>query len=194
MESSAILLEKTGADMYSKRTSQNRLYRIWTEARRRCNNPRQQSYMDRKISFSTEWDDYDRFRLWSLENGYKDNLSIDRKDNRLGYSPGNCVWSTRTEQQLNMSKKRGSKSKYIGVSQYTGSSKRSKPFRARVYIKGREIRLGDFSTEILAAEARDIYLVSNGINAVLNFPQNKYLQVTRDKTLEESRLKQKDIS
>ena len=102
--------------MYTERTSSNRLYRIWIEARRRARNPRQESYKNKDIIFCSGWDDYMAFRKWSLLNGYTDDLSLDRIDNDLGYYPQNCKWSTRTEQQLNMSKRAGAQCKYIGVS------------------------------------------------------------------------------
>lgn len=36
-----------------------------------------------------------------MENGYADNLTIDRIDNSLGYSPDNCRWVSNDEQQKN---------------------------------------------------------------------------------------------
>ena len=41
------------------------------------------------------------FYNWSIENGYNDDLTIDRIDNEKGYSPQNCRWITNAEQQLN---------------------------------------------------------------------------------------------
>ena len=41
------------------------------------------------------------FYNWSLNNGYKDNLSIDRINNNLGYSPDNCRWATQEIQSRN---------------------------------------------------------------------------------------------
>lgn len=44
---------------------------------------------------------FKRFYDWSMCNGYKDNLTIDRIDNNKGYSPNNCRWITMKKQQRN---------------------------------------------------------------------------------------------
>ena len=37
-----------------------------------------------------EWKRWDSFKIWAVNNGYNDTLSIDRIDNNKGYYPENC--------------------------------------------------------------------------------------------------------
>lgn len=58
------------------------------------------------ITICDEWlNDFSTFAKWSTENGYANNLTIDRKDNTKGYSPDNCRWITIQEQQRNKRKR-----------------------------------------------------------------------------------------
>ena len=42
-------------------------------------------------------DDYRAFEKWALANGSRPELTIDRIDNDLGYSPDNCRFITQSE-------------------------------------------------------------------------------------------------
>lgn len=82
----------------------SRLYTIWDNMRSRCNNsnnPKYKDYGGRGISVCKEWDDYDSFKNWALENGYTDDLSIDRIDVNGNYEPVNCRWITQKKQCRN---------------------------------------------------------------------------------------------
>ena len=72
--------------------------------RSRCNNPNTKEYHrygGKGIKVCGEWNDYFVFRDWAYQNGYADNLTIDRMDNNGDYCPENCKWSTLVEQQQN---------------------------------------------------------------------------------------------
>lgn len=87
-----------------------RLYRIWSSMKTRCNNPNTKRYRDyggRGIKICEEWEEsFAAFRKWALENGYEDDLTIDRRDNDRGYYPENCRWITIKEQQSNRRKRK----------------------------------------------------------------------------------------
>ena len=81
-----------------------RLYNVWALIKQRCLNPKSFNYKyygGRGITICNEWLEFIPFRDWSLENGYADNLEIDRKENNLGYSPENCHFVTGKENSNN---------------------------------------------------------------------------------------------
>lgn len=47
------------------------------------------------------WLSFDAFRDWSLSNGYKDDLTLDRIDGSKDYCPENCRWVDWEVQQNN---------------------------------------------------------------------------------------------
>ncbi len=77
-----------------------KLYRIWHEMQRRCNDHNKTAYMrygGRGISICSEWDDPKMFYDWAMANGYEEGLQIDRIDNDGDYEPNNCQWVTAKE-------------------------------------------------------------------------------------------------
>ena len=60
------------------------------------------NYGARGITICNEWLEFKSFYDWSMENGYKEGLTIDRIDNNQGYRPDNCRWTTYLVQSHNL--------------------------------------------------------------------------------------------
>ena len=96
-----------------------RLNNIYDNMKRRCYNPKSDVYKyygGRGIKICDEWNNREKARLqngtcskgwlvfkkWALENGYQDNLTIDRIDPNGNYEPSNCRWVTMKVQSNNL--------------------------------------------------------------------------------------------
>ena len=79
-----------------------RIYRIWNSMKSRCSDIKDEHhykhYFGRGITVCDEWkNDFMNFYNWSMENGYSDDLELDRIDNDGNYEPSNCQWITHKE-------------------------------------------------------------------------------------------------
>ena len=90
----------------------SRIHTIYYNMRNRCYNPNYYlfaHYGGKGITICDKWlgeNGLINFYNWSISHGYADNLSIDRKDNSVGYSPTNCRWVSMREQQNNRTNNR----------------------------------------------------------------------------------------
>lgn len=95
--------EKTSVRFATHRKSGSREYMIWGSIVNRCtnpNNPDFASYGGRGVGLAPEWRTFDGFirDMGPMPTG---TVSIDRIDNDRGYEPGNCRWTTWTQQARN---------------------------------------------------------------------------------------------
>lgn len=84
-----------------------RIFNIWENMIARCSNPNRKDfkwYGQKGICVCAEWkNSFELFQNWALNNGYDDELTLDRIDSNGNYKPSNCRWVTIEEQQRNKS-------------------------------------------------------------------------------------------
>lgn len=109
-ESRKIVSEKLSGNKsprYKHGLSRSRINMIYREMKRRCFSeklPAFEHYGKRGIVVCDEWlgeNGFGNFYKWSMENGYNENLTLDRIDVNGNYEPNNCRWTTMEKQQNN---------------------------------------------------------------------------------------------
>ena len=85
--------------------SHTRLYSIWCGMKKRCYSEKSINYKyygARGVKICDEWkNDFKSFYDWAMDNGYKDDLTIDRINPFKNYEPSNCRWATDDDQRHN---------------------------------------------------------------------------------------------
>lgn len=106
---SNMLVERNTIHGECIRGHRTKLYMLWAGMIDRCKNTNRadaEYYSLKGIEVYTDWLDFNTFREWALANGYKDGLSIERKDVNKGYNPDNCTFILLKDQNKNKSNSR----------------------------------------------------------------------------------------
>lgn len=85
-----------------------RIYDAWKHMISRCCDESNKSYIDyggRGISVCNAWlNSFHAFVEWALQNGWERGLTLDRINVNGNYSPNNCRWASRKQQNRNTRK------------------------------------------------------------------------------------------
>lgn len=106
-ENREVLMKEFYNEHFRHGQSYTRIHRTWAHMKERCENPKSKDYAlygGRGISVCEEWSKpggFDAFFKWAMDNGYNDELTIDRKDPNGNYEPSNCRWETPEKQANN---------------------------------------------------------------------------------------------
>ena len=130
-----------------------RVYQCWADMKTRCDNPKNKFYDyygGRGITYCDKWKTFEGF--WEdMQDGYSEDLTLNRRDNDGMYCKENCQWDTKHFQGHMRRKKSGTKLDSIG----TVYDESNMNYRVRMKINEKPVTFGTYLTEEEAAKAYD---------------------------------------
>lgn len=136
--------------------SRHPIYYCWVSMKARCYNANKKNYPryeGRGIKVCERWlSSFENFRDDMLPT-WEPGLTIERIDTNKDYTPENCKWATRSEQQFN--RRPYGEVPYRGVCAFRGK------FKAQTSMNGKRIHIGVFDTPEEASKAYEKYVGEN---------------------------------
>lgn len=149
-----------------------RLYNIWKGMIKRCYSPKAteyERYGGKGVRVSSVFHNYEFFYRWALQNGYSNDLTIDRIDSTKDYGPENCRWVNYYVQNQNKGVSKRSSTGILGVYRHNDSF-----YRAGIRRDNVTVNLGLFRTTEAATRARkeaeEHYKI---FGTLINYRQNR---------------------
>jgi len=126
-------------------------YRKWKAMKARCSYDYTGAAYS-EVSYCKSWESFEQFYqdMGECPKG----LTLERKDNRKGYSKDNCVWASADVQNRNRNIKR--KAGFRNVKLMPAGN-----YQVRLMHQGKRISLGVFYTELDAVKAYNRFAVQN---------------------------------
>ncbi|MBO3398543.1 hypothetical protein JJB71_13440 [Clostridium perfringens] len=161
-----------------------RIYEIWAGMKKRCLNKKSISYKNyggRGVSICEEWkNSFEKFYNWAINNGYNENLTIDRIDVNGNYEPNNCRWCTKKEQSNNKRNNR-----YITINKETKTlSEWANYYKIKSKVVENRINRYKWSIEealeIVPRKRKGITYTYNGVTKTL-VEWSEFYNISRDK-------------
>jgi len=89
------IIERNKSNKKRGGMSTTRIYQCWYNMISRCEKgfgTDYKYYKGKGIIVCDDWHDFNNFASWALNNGYSEELLIDRIDGNKNYEPSNCRW------------------------------------------------------------------------------------------------------
>lgn len=125
------------------------IYKRWSGMKSRCNDLGNIIYGGKGVKYDTRWEIFENF-YEDMNEGFEENLELDRIDVNGDYCKENCRWVTHNENNFNKTRQSNNVSGKTGVSYRKDINK----YRAYITVERKQISLGVYDSSEEAANAR----------------------------------------